>query len=191
MLTTMRLVVTILSLALVGCGSVTMDVTRYHDPAANLRSPNTYAFSRQPTSAEFRKFQGLLSAEFDRVGWSKVPKSDARYVASSSFQLDEGSYYSPHAPIYGSKPIDNTTPPRSSKPEFEQVGTVQEKGFVHVGELILQIEDRRSGKVVFAGRVISQGPTGRKSVMIPVMIRSVFSDFPGKNGGTQRFVESL
>ncbi|RMF17488.1 MAG: DUF4136 domain-containing protein [Alphaproteobacteria bacterium] len=59
---------------------------------------------------------------------------------------------------------------------------------VYTRRLEMKIRDVKSGRVVFEGRALSEGPTRELSLIMPYLVEAMFRDFPGENGAT-RLVE--
>ena len=59
---------------------------------------------------------------------------------------------------------------------------------IYTRTLALKIRDHKTGRVVFEGRAVSEGPTREINLVMPYLVEAMFRDFPGESGVT-RLVE--
>ncbi|MGD8325329.1 MAG: DUF4136 domain-containing protein [Sphingomonadales bacterium] len=55
----------------------------------------------------------------------------------------------------------------------------------------IKLQDRTNNQIIYEGRVTSEGKEGNPSLILPVMIDALFSEFPGPSGVTTEFETRL
>lgn len=196
-----------LMLALSGCAStvVRSDVTVFQEWPANV-GEKTYVFERtqaQSNDLEYRNYENLVRAELQRLGFAEAAapavnaarlKTTLAYdIRGRDVRVIEGTLSDPfwyNAPLFGHRwrgrgyygpyydPFWATPPPIAEYVE----NTYQ----IHTRRLRVTIAQQPSGKKLFDVTVISEGTEATLAAVMPYMVRSAFTDFPGTSGVPRR-----
>ena len=195
-----RLATVSLMLLLVGCASTTIrsDVTVFHEWPAELRD-KVFVFERnreQDSNLEYRNYENLVRGELLRLGFveasaAQAPKlkvtltysikvRDVRvieatmpdpfwYAAPLSTHRWRGrGYYGPYYDPFW--PVAPTT------------AYVESSYQVYSRQVKIGIAQMSSGKKLYDVTVNSEGTDSSLATVMPYMVRSGFSDFPGQSG---------
>ncbi|NEX64381.1 DUF4136 domain-containing protein [Noviherbaspirillum galbum] len=190
-----------LSVLLSGCASYTVksNVTAFHEwPAA--APEKTYVFERtkeQNDSLEYRNYENLVRGELARLGFKEASTSQAPWLkAMLDYRISvrdvreiypvavgpswpgpywgpywRGRYYRGYYPYYD--------PFWYGPPIIEQ----REANYqVFTRQLHVLLSQAANGKRLYEVTVVSEGGNGNLAAIMPYMVRSAFSDFPGKSG---------
>ena len=195
------------ALFLVSCGSmVKSDVTRFHSlpPTGDGKS-----FSIQPSSAnrpgiEFNTSAGRVAGHLQAYGWRQASYSSADYLVTLGYQMGGSSTRSGSIPIFGQTGGGTTYHSGSvnsygsggsaygsysgtsyTPATFGQVGSTPYNVTVHDRFCVVGIRTK-GGQSVFEGRANSTGTSSEISEVLPAMIDSIFTEFPGSSGKTKR-----
>ena len=187
------------SLLLSGCASVIRtDVIAFHDWPADLQN-KTYVFDQKvdQNNLEEKSYENLVRTELTRLGFVEATtanaanlkvalkyKIDARDVrAVQPYIVDpywDSPYYGPRWRGYYGPYYDPFWYPGP----VTQYREVQYQVFQRqLNVLITRIKD---GKKMYDVTVHSNGGNGSLAFAMPYMVRSAFTDFPGKNGVPRR-----
>lgn len=206
--------VTAFCLLLSGCATkVRSEVTAFHQWPATTTG-KAFIFTHQggePSGLERQSYENLIRDELIRVGLADagigqdptltvsfdalVTARDVRVIETVLVDSWYGTpwygpgYYSPYwggwpgysypysSPFYG--PFGSGMP----------VAREQERRYtVYYRELKLKIIDNASNQPLYEVTVRSEGKEGNLAKIMPYLVRSAFSDFPGKSG-TPRVIE--
>lgn len=188
-----------------GCaGMVETKVTAFHDmvqPIAGI----TYAIvpsKEQEGSLEFQAYSKLVKAELDKRGMAEAPFEQAKYAVFMLYGIDDGKQVVESYPIfgqtgtsgarttgsvnvYGNTATYNAT--TTYTPTYGIVGSGTRSNTVFKRYLnidLIDISKSGDGKVhkVYEGKASSKGSSGQLALVMPAIVKSVFEDFPGKNG---------
>ena len=196
MATTSRLfIVLVAAFALAGCASkFRTDVSSWH----RLPAPSGESFvvdakdPRKAGSLEFAQYAGLVAAELQRVGYRPAARvQQADLVVRFDYGLDGarekvrsyggtgfygGGYYGYHRPWWGpwgGYGFDDYPDVRSYT--------------VYQRRLELEIAAAGNpGQNLYETRVVSDGRSNRLEEVMPLMVRALFTEFPGPSGVTRR-----
>jgi hypothetical protein len=198
-----RLFVTSLTafvLILSGCASTTVrsDVTVFHEWPAEIPDKN-FVFERsreQDNNLEYRNYENQVKAALLRMGLveataSRSPKlkvaisygikaRDVRIVEAT--HVDSFWY---NSPLYGHRwrgrgyygPFYDPFFPATSSTEY-----IESSYEIFSRQLKVIISQIPSGKKIYDATVTSEGSNGSLAAVMPYLVRSVFSDFPGISG---------
>ncbi len=191
------------SVLLSGCASfVRSDVIAFHDWPADM--PNkVYTFGRSPeqqNNLEHQSYENLVRGELTRLGFIEAqnPRAailkvaldyriDARDVKVVQAVADPYWPYWYGHPFYGPRWRGYYGPyydPFWYDPPVTQYRETQYQVFKRqLNVLITQVRD---GKKLYDVTVDSDGGNGSMAFAMPYMVRSAFSDFPGRNGVPRR-----
>ena len=196
-----------LMLALSGCAStlVRSDVTVFQEWPADI-GEKTYVF--EPTAAqandlEYRNYENLVRNELQRLGFSEVttPSATAARLKTTltydirgrDVRVIEGTLSEPYwynAPLFGHRwrgrgyygpYYDPFWPAPQLATEYVE-NTYQ----IHTRRLKIAIAQQPSGKKLFDVTVVSEGTEATLAAVMPYMVRSAFTDFPGTSGVPRR-----
>lgn len=192
----------VLSSALLsGCASfVRSDVIAFNDWPADLQV-KTYVFERKPTqenNLEHQSYESLVRNELTRLGFSEVQSQrvailkvaldyhiDARDVRVVEPVLADPYWYG--HPFYGPRWRGYYSPyydPFWYPAPVTQYREAQYQIFQR--QLNLLITRIKDGKKLYEVTVNSDGGNGSMAFAMPYMVRSAFTDFPGRNGVPRR-----
>jgi hypothetical protein len=191
--------------ALTSCATVQSDVTRFH---ALPPQGSGQTFTIRPASSrnalEFGTYASRIASHLQKYGWTQSSSGSADYTVLVDYQMG-GSHerhgsvpimgqtgggttyhrgsvntYGSYGSTYGSYSGTSYTPAT-----FGVVGSAPYSVTVHDRYLDMNISDR-GGRSVFEGRVVSTGSSADIAAVLPQMIDSLFTKFPGESGKTKR-----
>ena len=207
----MRAVACIITLCLLlsGCASkIRSEVTAFHQwPAA--MTEKTFRFvhkESEPTELERQSYENLIRAELLKLRLREttseqeaaltvsfnamVSAKDVRVVETVVVDSWSGMpWYGPgyYAPYWGGWP--GYSPFYGPFGPGMPVARAQERRYtVFYRELKLNINDATAGRPLYEVTVRSEGRDGNLARIMPYLVRSAFTEFPGKSG-TPRIVE--
>lgn len=194
-----------------GCLAVQSKVTRFHEiPAAEPVTERTFAFfpsKEQEDSLEYKTYEAALRTELARVGFREVPFIDAWCVVMLKYGINEREI-AVSMPVWGQTGtrtvggfgtisqygnVATYSGTTTTVPTYGVAGyrastdTVYKRVLgVAMFEGPSRTADSKTGKpkMLFDGRVVSEGSSGSLATVLPVMMKALFQEFPGKNGET-------
>jgi len=202
-------IVAMSGLLLSGCAStIRSDVTSFHEWPATLPD-KSYVFERtkeQHDSLEYLNYENLVRVELNRLGFAEAPANTKPTLkASISYRIHgrdvqevypvvvnpypywygpawRGYYgpgywpgYSGYGPFYD--------PFWFGPPVVEQrVSQYQ----LFTRQLKIVLAQMSSGKKLYETTVVSEGSNGSLAAVMPYLVRSAFTDFPGPSGVPRR-----
>jgi Domain of unknown function (DUF4136) len=207
----MRAVACIITLCLLlsGCASkIRSEVTAFHQwPAAMAEKTFRFVHKEgEPTELERQSYENLIRAELLKLGLAEttngqeaaltvsfnamVSAKDVRVVETVVVDSWSGMpWYGPgyYAPYWGGWP--GYSPFYGPFGPGMPVARAQERRYtVFYRELKLNINDATAGRPLYEVTVRSEGRDGNLARIMPYLVRSAFTEFPGKSG-TPRIVE--
>lgn len=187
-----------LCLLLSGCAStIQSEVTAFHDWPAEQRD-KSYAFERgreQENNLELRAYENLVRGELRRLGFAEAPDArsarlkvglrygitvrDLRVIEPMVVDTGYGwPWYGPRWHRYGHfNPYYDPFWP--GIPVVQQVESRYQLYTRQLQVLITQAADARK---LFDVTVKSEGSNGSLAKVMPYLVHSAFSEFPGRNG---------
>ncbi|MEN3952177.1 DUF4136 domain-containing protein [Iodidimonas sp. SYSU 1G8] len=181
-------------LMLAGCASkFRSDVSSWH----RLPAPSGETFvidakdPRKQGSLEFAQYASLVAAQLERVGYRSAARGGqpdlivrldygldgAREKVRSSGGGLYGGYYGYHRPFWG--PYGWGYGGFDDYPDVRSYTVYQRK-------LEMEIADARNpGQNLYETRVVSDGRSNRLEEVMPLMVRTLFEEFPGPSGVTR------
>jgi hypothetical protein len=186
-----------LFLLLAGCAStIQSEVTAFHEWPAEV-SDKSFAFERtreQENNLELRAYENLVRGELLRLGFREAPEARARLKVALRYGItvrdlrviepilvDAGygwPWYGPRWHRYGAfNPYYDPFWPGT--PVVQQV---ESRYQVYTRQLQLWIAQKADGKKLFDVTVKSEGSNGSLAAVMPYLVHSAFSEFPGRNG---------
>jgi hypothetical protein len=186
----------LLALLVSGCAGtiVRSDVTAFHEWQPET-AEKTFSFSRDAAQAndlEYRSYENLVRAELQRLGFAESERP--RLKVSLGYQVDARDmrvvepvivdpwygpgffgrhrypygFYSPFAdPFWFGPPV---------------VQPVERRFVLYSRQLKITIGRVNDGRNLYQVTVNSQGQTPSLAAVMPAMVRSAFTDFPGPSG---------
>ena len=207
----MRAVACIITLCLLlsGCASkIRSEVTAFHQwPAAMAEKTFRFVHKEgEPTELERQSYENLIRAELLKLGLAEttngqeaaltvsfnamVSAKDVRVVETVVVDSWSGMpWYGPgyYAPYWGGWP--GYSPFYGPFGPGMPVARAQERRYtVFYRELKLNINDATAGRPLYEVTVRSEGRDGNLARIMPYLVRSAFTEFPGKSGAP-RIVE--
>ncbi len=193
--------------ALTSCatGRVQSDVTRFHalPPKGNGQTFTIRSASFNNT-LEFGAYASRIASHLQAYGWNQAGPGSADYTVILDYKMGgsherHGSvpiigqtgggttYHSGSVNTFGSYGSTSGSYSGTSytPATFEVVGSDPYSVTVHDRYLDMKIRDR-GGRSVFEGRVVSTGRSADIAAVLPQMIDSLFTKFPGESGKTTR-----
>ncbi|SDY60589.1 protein of unknown function [Collimonas sp. OK242] len=190
-----------LTLLLGGCATVIRsDVTAFNEWPADL--PNkSYVFEHmaaQSNDLEYRNYENLVGAELQRLGF--IPAGDTapqlkvalRYdIAARDVRVVEPvvadpMWYGPYGPYGWGRPgfYSPFYDPFWYAPQV--VGQREYNYQLFQRRLNIAITRAGNGQKLYDVTVTSEGKMNSLPAVMPYLIRSAFTDFPGKSGATHQ-----
>jgi hypothetical protein len=182
-----------------GCTTPTIrsEVTAFHEWPANLQD-RTYVFERtreQDNNLEYRNYENLVRAELNRLGF--VEASDAKAIrlkASLGYSINvrdvrvsEPVVIDPYPYWYGPAWRGYYGPfydPFWFGPPVVERRDISYQLFTR--QLKIALSQAPNGRKLYETTVVSEGSNGSLAAVMPYMVRSAFTDFPGQNGVPRR-----
>jgi len=190
---------------LAGCTStpvVRSEVTSFHEWPANLQQA-TYVFepgAEQQNNLEYRAYQSLIREELARLGFLATDNtakaqlkvrfrygSDARDVRVIEPVVVDHAYYAPFYGGWGSPYWGNPFGPFGD-PFWPHMYVQQRESqyVLHTRRLNITLAQASDNRNLFDVTVVSEGRNGNLAGVMPYMVKSAFTDFPGPSGVPRR-----
>ncbi len=191
-----------------GCmTTVDSDVTRFHN-ASILNTSKSFFIegnSNQKGSLEFLTYTNDVSQELILLGFKSSPsKLKADYLISINYGIDNGNEVITSAPILGQTGGGTTYHNASvntygtygssygsasgtsyTAPTYGVVGSTTSSHTEYTRVLEINIvEAKNKASKVFEGIVRSKGTSSSFAAVSNCLIKAMFNEFPGENGGT-------
>lgn len=196
-----------LTATLAGCGTPALQgsVSRFHVLAI---SPQTFVVvpdRDQSDSLEFRSYANLVRQALLARGWREGDMATADVSVFLQYSISQGRNVTFSYPIFGQAPTGSstTTGTVSTYGNMSSVyatTTAQTTTQVVGSGVVSQLEYDRALRVlmyslptyrstqkmerVYEGEIRSSGSTGDLPTVMPVLVRGLFEDFPGRSGTT-------
>lgn len=183
---------------LAGCTTtpvVRSEVTAFHEWPAGLRQA-TYAFepsAEQQNNLEYRAYQSLIREELERLGFRASDKAAAAQLkvhfsygikardirVVEPVVVDSAYYYPFYRPYYWGSPFGGFGDPFWPHAYVEQ----RESQYVlYTRRLNIGMTQAADQRKLFDVTVVSEGRNGNLAGVMPYLVKSAFSDFPGTSG---------
>lgn len=189
------------ALWLAGCAStVTTEVTAFRDAGWTNDAPRTYAFDHAPqqeAQLDRQTYELWLSQALSGIGFEQAPSRQARYLVTMDYDAAPGfvrvaetvypdPWYGPWGPYWG--PYGGYRPwgPYGWGPGYWPPQTVVRDVPVTFSSLRVFFKDAASGRRVYQVTARNTTEGGSLAAVMPYMIRSAFTDFPGESGRPRR-----
>lgn len=195
---------------LVSCGTVQSDVTRFHTlPPRGSGQTFVIRSATSRNALEFEVYASRVASHLKEYGWMQIGPGSADFNVFMAYKMGgsherHGSvpivgqtgggttYHSGSVNTYGSSGSAYGSYSGSSytPATFGVVGSATYSETVYDRYLDIKIRDR-AGRAVFEGRVVSTGSNSEIAAVLPQMIDSLFTGFPGESGKTKRIEKNL
>lgn len=202
--------VTTLCLLLSGCATkIRSEVTPFHHWPAEIGEKRFRFVDKEgePTGLERQSYENLIRAELTRLGLGEAAGADeamlevsfnavvsARDVRVIETVLVDSLYGTPwygpgyYSPFWGGWPGYGHPFYGPYSPGVPVARERERRYTVFYRELKLKITDTISSQPLYETTVRSEGKEGNLAKVMPYLVRSAFTDFPGKSG-TPRVIE--
>jgi hypothetical protein len=195
---------------LISCAAVQSDVTRFHTlPPKGSGQTFTIRSASSINPLEFGTYASRIASHFQTYGWTQSSSGVADYTVIVDYHMGESHQSQGSVPImgqtgggatfhagsvntYGSSgsTFGSFTGTSYAPATFGVVGSVPYRVTMHDRYLNMKISDQK-GQSVFEGRVVSTGTNAEIAAVLPQMIDSLFTKFPGESGKTKRIEKAL
>lgn len=203
----------IATLLITSCSSTKYrtEVTRFHQlpisgsgETFNILTPN------KTPSLENQQHLGRLAQGLIKYGWKQSNSKDAKYKVAVDYGITEGKTVQGVQQIYGKTGGGTTTYHTGTASAYGNyggyssgnysgtsytpatygiVGAVPYNYTAYGRYLFIFIKDQ-GGNVVLEGKCTSTGTSANLSAVVPRMIDSFLSDFPGDSGKTKTYLKN-
>ena len=190
-----------------GCTVVSSNITVFHDLPPTTQ-PLKYAIftpKNQEDSLEYSSYQELIREELNKLGYIETPLANADVIVIFEYGIDTGREKIFSEPIIGQTGVASShttgtitnngqfstySETSENNPTYGVVGSRTRTATVYTRYLRLDFISRpklADGKIKkrYEAKVISEGTSGQTAVIVPIMIKAIFQDFPGKSGTTR------
>lgn len=197
-----------LSLALLcSCAPVETHVTRFHRLPSTGGGQTFAIVPHKGTHAiETSTYTSRIAAGFERYGWRSTNNDHPDYKVNFDYSISGGREVHGSVPIvgqtgggttfhqgsftshssYGGYNSGSVSGTSYTPPTFGVVGSIPVNSTLYDRVLLVTATDR-SGTNVLEARCTSTGSVPAISRILPPMIDSLFTDFPGISGRTKRY----
>jgi hypothetical protein len=153
----------------------------------------------QEGSLEFKSYASCVKNELTQKGLVEKQVSECDYVIFMDYNIDNGKTVNYDYPIFGQTGTSGSftsgyvnssggfSAVTTTTPTFGIVGSGQ--GSAEYYTRVLKIEmavkaDFVAGKInkVYECKATSQGSSNQLSIIVPIMVHSIFQQFPGESG---------
>lgn len=157
-------------------------------------------------SLEFEAYARRIVAELQARGFRQAERiEDSELLVLVDYGTDSGTVESRTVPVYGYEPgqVHSVHGVTSDGKRFS-ARVYESGGYVPLGYTervrtlyrrnlnieIVEADAWRHGRTVmlYEGRAVSMGPESEIAMVMPLMIRALFLDFPGASGATRTIV---
>ena len=177
---------------LAGCTSVQSNVTRFHklekDPKNQYGTYSVFIPEEKKTSLEFAAHVDMFKKELNTHGFQEQPNSAlADYRAFFNYSVRaSGSSTTTFTPqMQGTSAFAKG---------FNSVGPSASTTSENLRTVLFSLAKFTPGlptQTVYEATLVSVGSNGQINTVMPVLIKSIFQDFPGNSGETIRVVLPL
>lgn len=185
------------------CGQlVKSDITVYHalPPQVSLKY-KIASLPEQENSLEHQHYVNIVKQHLNALGFIEN-ETDASVLVAILYGMDNGRIRTSHIPIYGQTGVSSSTTVGSMQtvgnlgmytgtttynPTYGITGSQVISSTEFTTTLRLLLIDKKAISEnkfirIYDGKAISSGSYDNVSIVLPVMIESLFEDFPGKSG---------
>lgn len=194
-------------LVLTGCASPTIrsEVTSFHDWPADF-SARSFAFAQtreQENNLEHRSYETLVRDQLLRLGFTEAhPPQSAALKVSMQYGIEgrdvrvvepvyTDPYYGPawgpfFGPRWGYPGYPGFYGPFYDPLWYGPVQMMDRSYVLYTRNLRITIVRAADSRQLFDVTVVSQGTNGSLPAVMPYLVQSAFTDFPGPNGVPRR-----
>jgi len=176
---------------------VRSEVTTFHEWPSGMQQA-TYAFepsAEQQNNLEYRAYQSLIREELERLGLRASDQAAAQLKVQFRYRIDardmrvidqvvvDSAYYHPFYRPYWGSPFGGFGDPFWPHAYVEQ----RESQYVlYTRRLNIGLTQAADKRKLFDVTVVSEGRNGNLAGVMPYLVKSAFSDFPGTSGVPRR-----
>ncbi len=184
---------TLSALFLIGCGtapSISSSVTRFHDlPTAPGGKFGTYVISvpaGKDGSLQYASYAKLVKKELNSAGFVEVANpQEAENVVTFDYSIQSGgstSYTSVNVPT----PMQGNSAFARGFNSAQQTTADTTTVDLYTRKIELKIDKVKgtAPRMIYESKLVSNGSTGEINVVMPTLIRAIFTGFPGNSGET-------
>ena len=201
----------ILSLVLLAsaCATIRSDISVFHklNPKVEGMKYTIVPNEEQVESLEYKSYEKIVRQQLNAKGLKEVPFGEAEVIVFFSYGIDGGKEAVSTYPIYGQTGVSSSSTygtiqnygsygtysgTTTYTPTYGVVGSGAIPYTKYTRYLILDMVDKSSSlsderiKKVYEAKVISSGTSNQLPKIVPVMVKALFEDFPGKSGSTRK-----
>ncbi len=188
-------------------------VTTFHKitPSAEQTLYAFKPFSSQKNSLEYEAYAGYINQQLRKYNYILTSPSKASVLVQFDYSIDNGKAVNYSIPTWGKTGISSSntystgntygtlntygnTATYSGNNSYSSTTTYTPTYGVtgyrtgttthYTRNLFLKILDKKTNEVIYNAKVSSQGRSGQISAVMPYLVKSLFKDFPGKNGSS-------
>ncbi|MEN3940665.1 DUF4136 domain-containing protein [Prosthecobacter sp. SYSU 5D2] len=205
----MRLILILAAAILCSCVTVNTNVTRFHTLPPKGNGETFYVEAPPHVGPlESASHAAQISAGFQQYGW-RPSGTESDYKVMFDYSIGEGQTTSGVVPIigqtgggttfhtgtfnsYGSggSSFGSVSGTSYSAPTYGTVGAIPYTTTTYTRNLAMVVINK-SGQNVLEAKAKSVGTIGDINGVLPIMIKSVFSEFPGVSGKTKMYSKPL
>jgi hypothetical protein len=180
------------ALAVSACGSMLESrVTRFHTldkpTAAGYGTYFLYTPEERRSSLEFASYAALVKKELNARRFSEgAPGEPADLLVSLEYKV--GPSGSSSTAVYAPRASGNSAFARGFNASGGAFATTEDEYLRVVLLRLIRMKGVAEPTTVFEAQVSSTGSTRELPVVMPTLIRSIFTEFPGKSGETTKVV---
>ena len=166
---------------LTGCGTVVSKITVFHTlPKLDVNNSLTYKFEKstgQENNLEYENYK--IRTQYHLNKSYCIYNEKAKNLIKINYGVDNGNERQYSAPVMG---VVNTN--QKGIVSYGVVGSETYTEKIYRRFFTLSITDEETNRLIYDGRVVSEGSSSELLSVIDEMIESLFKDFPGTNGKT-------
>jgi hypothetical protein len=209
----MRRVALVLLVTLLVTACVQSQISVFHE--ADFGAPGTtyvlVPYKEQEGSLEFKTYAQAVKQELNAKGFKEVSFEQAKTVVFIVYGIDTGKQVVSTSPVFGQTGVSSShttgmvygsgdtavySGTTTYTPTYGVVGTSVDTSTVYTRFLMLDIIDKSTStdkklNKLYEAKVVSPGTSSQLPAVLPVMIKALFEDFPGKSGSTRTVRTSL
>jgi hypothetical protein len=162
-------------------------VTRFHSLEKGRDAGRTtyvvYTPAERKSSLEFASYAALIKKELNARGFSEAVAGDAPDLLAI-FEYKVGDSGSSSTSVYAPTASGNSAFARGFNASAGALAVTEAEYLRFALLRLIRVKGVAEPTTVFEAQVSSSGSTRELPVVMPTLIRSMFTEFPGKSGET-------